>query len=138
MKRVAGLLLTLLVVAAVPAFAQTEDGRYYSETGPTLDGRFTAFFDPHGAVEILGYPITDAFIDPSSGWMVQYTENARLELVPQGGSGAVGVRLGALGEALGGWDPPLTAEQIPTSADATCRYSPHSRRAGWPAFSLYL
>jgi len=137
MKRLTPLALLILLLA-VPAFAQTEDGRYYSETGHTLDGRFTAFFDTHGAVEILGYPITDAFIDPSSGWMVQYTENTRLELVPQGGSGAVGVRLGALGEALGGWDPPLTAEQIPTSADATCRYFPESGHAVCHAFLSFF
>src|SRR3990172_7916814 len=133
MKRLAHLSLLILALA-VPAYAQTDDGRYYSETGHTLDSRFMAFFDSHGAVEILGYPITDAFIDPSSGWMVQYTENTRLELVPQGGSGAVGVRLGALGEALGGWEPPLTAEQIPTSADATCRYFPESGHAVCHAF----
>ena len=134
MKRLAGFLLMLLVLGSVPAYAQADDGRYYSETGHTLDRRFTAFFDSHGSVEILGYPITDAFIEPTSGWMIQYTENARLELVPQGGSGAVGVRLGALGEALGGWDPPLTAEQIPTSADATCRYFPESGHAVCHAF----
>lgn len=138
MKRVAGFLLILLVLGSIPAYAQTDDGRYYSETGHTLDGRFTAFFDSHGAVEILGYPITDAFIDPQSGWMVQYTENARLELVSQGGSGPVAVRLGALGEALGGWDPPLTAEQIPTSADATCRYFPESGHAACHAFLSFF
>ncbi len=137
MKRVAAVVLVFLSLASAPAHAQTGGDRYYSETGHTLDGRFAAFFDGHGAVEVLGYPITDAFIDPQSGWMIQYTENARLELAPQGGGG-VGVRLGALGEALGGWDPPLTAEQIPPSADATCRYFPESGHSVCHAFLTFF
>ena len=137
MKRLAGLLLSLFLLAAMPAYAQADGDRYYSETGHTLDGRFATFFDSHGGIEILGYPITDAFIDPQSGWMIQYTESARLELAPQGGSG-VGVRLGALGEALGGWDPPLTAEQVPPSADATCRYFPESGHAVCHAFLTFF
>jgi hypothetical protein len=48
------------------------------------------------------------------------------------------VRLGALGEALGGWDPPLTAEQIPPSADATCRYFADSGHAVCHAFLSFF
>jgi hypothetical protein len=131
-------LLFLTFMLASPARAQTNIGRYYSETGHMLDGRFVAFYDGHGGTEILGFPITDSFIDPSSGWIIQYTENARLEFVPQANSGLVGVRLGALGEALGGWDPPLTGEQIPPSADATCRYFPESGHAVCHAFLAFF
>jgi len=137
MKRVVVIVLMFLSLVAAPASAQQGADRYYSETGHTLDGRFTAFFDSHGGLEVLGYPITDAFIDPQSGWMIQYTENARLELAPQAGS-SVGARLGALGEALGGWDPPLTAEQVPPSADATCRYFPESGHAVCHAFLTFF
>ena len=140
MKRlvIAFLALLLVVSFAASAQAQTDVGRYYSETGHTLDGRFVAFYDGHGRTEILGFPITDSFIDPSSGWLIQYTENARLEFVPQVNSGLVGVRLGALGEALGGWDPPLTGEQIPPSADATCRYFPESGHAVCHSFLAFF
>ena len=125
--------------AASPALAQGEGGRYYSETGHTLDARFVAFFDRHGGEAILGYPITDSFIDPRSGWRAQYLENARLELVPEGSAGVVGVRLSALGEALGGWDAPLSPDQIPASADATCRYYAESGHAVCHAFlDFYL
>lgn len=136
MKRLTVVLLTLAFAASYGflAEAQSDDGRYYSETGHTLDGRFVAFYDEHGGSEILGFPITDSFIDPQSGWLIQYTGNARLEFVPQANSGFVGVRLVALGEALGGWDPPLTAEQIPPSADATCRYFAESGHAVCHAF----
>jgi hypothetical protein len=140
-KRLASplLALALATLTVASALAQSDDeGRYYSQTGHTLDGRFVAFYDEHGGAEILGFPITDSFIDPQSGWPIQYTENARLELVPQAGSGLVGVRLGALGEALGGWDPPLTGEQIPPSADATCRYFAESGHAVCHAFLTFF
>jgi hypothetical protein len=117
-----------------PALAQGESGRYFSETGHVLDARFVPFFDEHGGATLLGYPITDSFVDPASGWRIQYLENARLELAPEAGSTRVGVRLAALGEALGGWEAPLGPEQIPASADATCRYYPESGHAVCHAF----
>ena len=141
MKRLAIALLGLAFASSMAPsiWGQTGDnGRYYSETGHTLDGRFVAFYDGHGGTEILGFPITDSFIDPRNGWLIQYTENARLEFVPQANSGLVGVRVGALGEALGGWDPPLTPEQIPPSADATCRYYSESGHAVCHSFLAFF
>ena len=133
-KAVAAAWIIVLLALPASAAAQGAGGRYYSETGHTLDARFVAFFDNHGGEAILGYPITDSFIDPRSGWRAQYLENARLELVPEGSGGVVGVRLSALGEALGGWEAPLTPDQIPASADATCRYYPESGHAVCHAF----
>jgi len=130
----AGACLTILLALPAPVAAQWAGGRYYSQTGHTLDARFVAFYDAHGAEAILGYPITDSFIDPRSGWRIQYLENARLELASDSASRRVGVRLAALGEALGGWDPPLAAEQIPAAGDATCRYYPESGHAVCHAF----
>ncbi len=135
----AAVLLLTLIALVSPAEAQGEGGRYYSETGHTLDARFVAFFDGHGGEAILGYPITDSFIDPQSGWRTQYLQNARLELAPEGSAGVVGIRLSALGEALGGWQAPLPADQIPTAADADCRYYAESGHAVCHAFlDFYL
>jgi hypothetical protein len=84
----------LLLLPATDAAAQAQDdGRYYPETGHTLDARFISFFDAHGGVAMLGYPITESFDLPASGKIVQYLENARLEL---GTGGVVQTRLGAL------------------------------------------
>ena len=128
-----------LMALASPALAQGEGGRYYSQTGHTLDARFVAFFDGHGGEAILGYPITDSFIDPQSGWRTQYLENARLELAPEGSAGVVGIRLSALGEALGGWQAPLTPDQIPAPTDATCRFYAESGHSVCHAFlDFYL
>jgi hypothetical protein len=114
------LILCTLSMLAGPAWAQA-GGRYYPETGHTLDARFIAFFDAHGGVEILGYPITDVFVDPENGFPIQYTENARLEQVRQGAETVI--RMPVLGELLGGWQAPLTSGGAPSSG---CQFYPES------------
>lgn len=141
MRRLPPIVLAVILVgvAATSAVAQEDSGRYYSETGHTLDARFVGFVDDHGGVGIFGYPITEAFLDPRSGWLIQYLENARLELAAEGGGGVVGVRLSAVGEALGGWEAPLTPDRVPASADAACRFYPESGHAVCHAFlDFYL
>lgn len=101
--------LALALTGAAPARAQQAGGRYVPETGHTLDAAFVAAYEAYGGQEILGYPISTAFIDPQGGMLVQYTQNARLER-PVGPEGQPGtVRLRALGEALGGWEAPPEA-----------------------------
>jgi hypothetical protein len=135
-----GLALALLACAGAlgeTAFAQEAAGRYFSETGHTLDPRFVPFFDDHGAEAVLGYPITDSFVDPASGWRIQYLENARLELAPESGSARVVVRLAALGEELGGWDAPLDPARIPGATESACRYYVESGHSVCHAFLDY-
>jgi hypothetical protein len=114
--------------------AQGEGGRYYSETGHTLDARFVDFFDEHGGAAILGFPITDSFIDPAGGWRIQYLENARLELAPEPGGTQVGARLAPLGEDFGGWEPALDPGAAPAGSDPACRYFPETGHSVCHAF----
>ena len=97
------LVLVLLLLPAAGAAAQEQDdGRYYPETGHTLEARFITYFDAHGGVAMLGYPITESFTLPASGKLLQYFENGRLELAS---GDVVQTRLGAL----------LAGEQGPTA-----------------------
>jgi hypothetical protein len=73
--------------------AQSLSGRYYSETGHTLDAEFVEYFDNHGGLGILGFPITDAFVDYWTGLVIQYTQNGRMELFPDPTSDDMQVRL---------------------------------------------
>lgn len=135
MRRAVALVLAVVLAGRlVPAGAQAEGGRYYSETGHTLAAEFVAFFDAHGGLEILGYPITEAFLDSPSGLRIQYTLNARLELVPAGLGGETQARLSALGEALGGWQSPMPESQSPFGAAPGCRYYPESGHSVCHAF----
>jgi len=131
---------SLLLVAALLAFpgaaaqAQGEEGRYYPETGHTLGASFIELYDTLGGTEILGYPITEPFVDPLSGWLIQYTESARMELVPSRLQAEARPRLSSLGEALGGWEPPLEAPTGVFGAGAGCRFYSESHHNVCHAF----
>ena len=53
-------------------------GRYFSETGHHVTGKFLTFFDERGGAEIFGYPRTESFNE--DGLTVQYFQRARFEL----------------------------------------------------------
>ncbi|MCJ7512264.1 MAG: Ig-like domain-containing protein [Anaerolineales bacterium] len=119
--RLAGLSLALVGAwCALPASAQALP-RYFPETGHTLDPVFAEFFDRSGGTQVLGYPITDSFVDSDSGRLLQYFENARLETALED-RGPGSPSLSPLGEMLGGWDPPR--KRLPALAwtEPGCRY----------------
>ncbi len=128
--------ITSLLMVVSPALAQ-QDGRYYSETGHTLDARFVGYYDDHGGLEILGYPITAAFVDPLSGFLIQYTQNARLEYVPGRPGNEATVKLRPLGELLGGWEAALPRSQLSFGGDPGCRFYPESGHNVCHAFLDY-
>jgi hypothetical protein len=137
MRRI-GITLVLLAPLLSPqvhgATAQSEGGRYYPETGHTLGASFLEFFDSLGGPGILGYPITEPFVDPLSGWLIQYTENARMELVPSREQGGAQPHLSSLGEALGGWQPPLESPGGIFGSGANCRFYSESHHNVCHAF----
>lgn len=119
----------LLATGVITAGAQ-DFGRYYPETGHTLDPRFVRYFDAHGGLELLGYPITDSFLDARSGLIVQYFTNARIELAPDPDTGQLEVRLSPLGELLHGWDPPAEAAGFPIGSNPGCEFFAFDELAG--------
>lgn len=105
--RLAAVVAMLAVMGwAPPASAAQTGGRFYPETGHTLEPQFVPVFDQMGGVDILGYPITDGFKDPESGRLIQYTENARLEWIDDNTDGGSRAILRPLGEMMGGYQPP--------------------------------
>ncbi len=87
-KRISGILaITLLALSAilspVVSYAQ-EDGRLYvAETGHWISNDFLTKYrsvpDPQA---IFGYPITEAFVNQTTGHIVQYFQRALFELHP--------------------------------------------------------
>ena len=116
------LFLTMLVVIPTSGFAQGESGRYYSETGHTLAAQFVDYFDSHGGLEILGYPITDAFVDPWTGLLIQYTQNSRMEYYPETETGTMQVRLKELGVILISDQSKVFSDPISLGSNADCDY----------------
>ena len=56
---------------------------YYDATGHRLCFGFRDFWNAHGGLAIYGYPISEEFRDPSTGFTVQYFERQRLEYHPE-------------------------------------------------------
>ena len=117
------MLATLLLLGlTVPVVAQGGVGRYYSETGHTLDPQFTDYFDSHGGLSILGFPITDAFVDYWTGLVVQYTQNSRLELYADPRSESMEVALKELGVVFVGDRALDLADPLASGSSADCEY----------------
>ena len=55
------------------SFAQSEESRYFPETGHVVSGDFLRFYEQVTNAEfVFGYPITDEFTDQTTGMLVQY------------------------------------------------------------------
>lgn len=113
--------------------AQTR-GDYFPETGHTIDPYFSTAFADNGGLEVLGYPITDAFIDPVTGLLIQYFQNARLELYPVRTGGQWHVRLSPLGEIIGGWQQGQAEAILPLGSKPGCHYIEQSRH--WVCYAF--
>ncbi len=130
------MVLVLLFAALGAGAAHAEEGRYFPQTGHTLDPAFADFFDSSGGAPILGYPVTESFVDFLSGFLIQYFENARLELVPNA-AGEVTPRMTDLGVLMGGWELPLEADRFPIGTNPGCRYYAESGHQVCHAFLDY-
>jgi hypothetical protein len=75
--------LPLIGLGLDQTFAQTPGEEYFVETGHRVTGEFWAFYSSTpNALQLYGYPLTEAFIDQTKGLLVQYFQKARFELDP--------------------------------------------------------
>jgi hypothetical protein len=87
--------------------------KYFDVTRHYVCGEFLEYYETRGGLEIFGYPITEAFNDPTRGQMlVQYFQSARMELHEQNPD-PYRVLLGLLTDELGYHFPPANEAQIP-------------------------
>ena len=100
------LLLTTALVMLSPqvTLTQGETNSQLFTNGFVVDGVFLEAYNRFGGLEILGYPITQPFVD--QGLMVQYFQRARLEWHPDNPE-PYQVQLGLLGEELHYRRPPV-------------------------------
>jgi hypothetical protein len=105
---------------------QPEDSRYFPETGHTVKDRFLEFFDGHGGLEILGFPITDEFYDSEAGLTVQYFQGGRLEYHPDNPEPYT-VQLGLLGaQILAEREPVLRVGRAEAANNPNCQFFPET------------
>lgn len=127
-------------VSAMPVQpqVQSDDCRYFNDTGHYVCGSFRQFFESRGGVEIFGYPLTVEFEDPAhDGLKVQYFQRSRIELHPENPE-PYKVQLGLLVDELGYQFPPARQEQIPASNSALHHYFPNTQHVVSYAFLDYF
>jgi hypothetical protein len=81
LKKLAAFLLTFFLVSASwgSVHAQSQDSKYFSETGHNVSGEFLSFYNANpNATFLYGYPITEQFTS-KDGKTVQYFQRARFE-----------------------------------------------------------
>lgn len=123
--RIAGLIGVLALTLAIGLpyrLAQADDGtQYFPETRHRVRPPFIQFFNQTGGVLQHGFPITDDYVDPQTGLLVQYFEKSRFEWHP-GNPEPYRVQLGLLGDELGKRTAPIPLSQIPAAHDPNCQY----------------
>lgn len=69
--------------AIIPASPAVSAGRqrYFAQTAHFLRGAFLDYWETHGAIPVLGLPITEPIVE--NGLAVQYLERTRLEYHPE-------------------------------------------------------
>jgi hypothetical protein len=118
--------------------AAEKDCEYFGETGHWVCDEFLEFFRERGGLEIFGYPLTEAFEDPShANLRVQYFQRARLEWHP-GNPAPYQVQLGLLVDELGYDFPPVPPEEAPSSDGPLHRYFPRTQHVVSYAFLDYF
>jgi len=100
--------LAVILIIAMPIRAMVKELQD-KEEGFSIDSRFSPYDEVQGGESIFGKPISQAFIEVETDKVVQYFENARLELDIDASGGMV-VKTSSLGMMLGAWEAPLTYE----------------------------
>nr|HID12408.1 hypothetical protein [Anaerolineae bacterium] len=103
----------------------TGNCQYFVETGHYVCDEFLGFYETRGGLEIFGYPLTEAFDDPTRGLRVQYFQRARMEWHPYNPE-PYKVQLGLLVDELGYRYPPARQEQIPAFNSPIHHYFPET------------
>ena len=124
-------------VSAARLRAQGKDCEYFTESGHYVCAEFLDFFETQGGLEIFGYPLTEAFDDPTRGLRVQYFQRARMEHHPNNPE-SYRVLLGLLVDDLGYHFPPAIPEQIPPFNSKLRHYFPETDHVVSYAFLDYF
>lgn len=113
--------------ARIDTDPDANDRIYFPETGHTVAMGFQDFWERHGGAAIFGNPTTEEYMDPASGYSVQYFERAVFEWHTEGSDPPhVELRnVGKLAAARAGINtaPAQQAENIPTYDPNLWHYS---------------
>ena len=93
-------LAALLLLTVQSAVAQQVGNEYFPETGHYVTGDFNTFYYANPDARLVyGLPVTEAFINPETGRLVQYFQNVRFEYFAENMAGDK-IRLTKVGQEL--------------------------------------
>jgi hypothetical protein len=82
-RHFASILLLLVLISSLSwqrSSAQIGGEEYFEDTGHHISGEFlTKFHSVSNPLQLYGYPITEAYLDPTSHVLIQYFQKARFE-----------------------------------------------------------
>lgn len=113
--------------ARIAAFASTTSRKFFPQTGHSIASPFLKYWQTHGSVEALGYPISEQSLE--GGLKVQWFERARLEYHPElaGKTWEIQLtRLGSIALTNTGATTPAPAastSNAPTAANTSATYT---------------
>jgi len=112
-------MLALSAIVAIPSGQRAAAGERYCPPGVSYctENAFLAFWKANGGLEILGLPVSQAFVD-DRGLIVQYYERAIMEWHPEN-EAQYQVLLTLLGNDLAGNRPERNAPANPCAADCS-------------------
>jgi hypothetical protein len=91
------------------------------ETGLTVRDPFVDFYTRTGGEAQYGPPITNDYVDPRTGLLVQYFRKARLEWHPTNPD-PYKIQLGLLAQEMGFLQPPPALSSLTRLSDPACQY----------------
>lgn len=127
MKRYSNFLGIASILAAVVWIGQAAPPKQGSEvyispkTNKVVREPFVGYFLRTGGEAQYGAPITNDYVESSTGLLVQYFEKARLEWHPANPD-PYKVQLGLLAQEMGYMRPPPPLSSIPRLSDPACKF----------------
>ncbi|MEI6042922.1 MAG: hypothetical protein WCS37_00900, partial [Chloroflexota bacterium] len=91
----------------------TKTSWYLAATGHNLGGDFLAYWLGHGAVQVLGYPVSELFQEPGSNLVIQFFERGVMEYHPENDP-PYQVLLKSLGREMNQATPEVSADNPPS------------------------
>jgi hypothetical protein len=142
MKYLIRLLGVLLIVSCLQAAGsgsgvdaqRGQTWQYFPDTGHSISGEFWFYYQNNDqAAFVFGSPITEQFLDPKNGRLVQYFQRARFELYPERPDGQK-VALTDLGPEIYA-NSPQDGAGVNNNNPLSCRPSP---KTGYPMCFAFL
>jgi len=112
-----------LLSIVLSARGEVPNLRYFPETDHLVGNGFLKYWQTFGGLATFGYPISEEYTDPQTGFVTQWFERARFEWHPGAFPSHYDVLLGLLGnEVTAGRHAEAPFQPVSAGSDANCTF----------------